>query len=362
MWIQQRVDPGQEIAEILHGRDAGWRRHQRAGLRQIRTEDAGLFDEPAADQQILDGGGSHVLVEAREGPTGGQIARYWFDHQREAFTVVRAPLGDPVVVSAHLVLSEIPSEARRLDPALEQIHRFVEARDASHGAARIVVTRFTGLAGTSDGRLRHYRPALFWLTTPHIAFAFTALSDGERWASALAEAGHRRAGEFTIDGRPAPIFVGDFRSLRPSQWLIDLLARDLEGTAPGDETPSDREVGLDRKALSAALRHALENFTRPDQLKESPFLRSRWVRRQAGETAPSPQLLRKLILEAVATMDENPHDAKLGRALNAAFLRPAPSRETAAERLDVPFSTFRRHLSKGTERLEEILWSLESGG
>ena len=150
--------------------------------------------------------------------------------------------------------------------------------------------------------------------------------------------------------------------MRPSEWLIDLLARDLEGTAPRDEKPRDGEAGLDRKTLGTALRHALENFTRPDQLTENPLLRSRWVRRQAGETAPSPQLLRKLILEAVASMDENPQDAKLGRALQAAFLRPAPSREIAAERLDVPFSTFRRHVLKGLERLEEILWSFESGG
>jgi hypothetical protein len=302
------------------------------------------------------------LVAAKEGPTSGRIARYWFDRQREGFTVVRAPAGDPVVVSLHLVLSEIPSEARRLDPALEQVHRFLEAHEPSHGGGRIVVTRFTGISTPSDGRLRHYRPALFWLTTPHLTFAFTALLEGERWAPALAEAGHRREGEFTIDGRTAPIFVADFRSLRPSEWLIDLLARDLEGAAPRAETPSDRQAGLDREALGTALRDALENFTRPDQLKESSLLRSRWVLRRAGDMAPSPQLLRKLIVEAVATMDENPQDAKLGRALQAVFVHPAPSREMAAERLGVPFSTFRRHVSRGIERLEEILWSFESEG
>jgi hypothetical protein len=299
------------------------------------------------------------LVQAQEGPRGGRIARYWFDHQREAFTVVRAPSGAPLVVSLHLVLSDIPSEARRLDPALEQIQRFLEAHEFAHGATHIVVTRFTGLSAPFDGRLRHYRPALIWLTTPQLAYAFTALSDGERWASALSEAGHRCEGEFTIDGRTAPIFVGDFRALRPSEWLMDLLTRDLEGTARRHDVPGDRQVGLDRKVLSTALHHALENFTRADLLQENPLLRSRWVRRKAGDAAPSPQLLRNLIVEAVATMDENPQDAKLGRALHAAFLRPAPSRELAAERIDVPFSTFRRHLSKGIERLEEILWSLE---
>jgi hypothetical protein len=149
--------------------------------------------------------------------------------------------------------------------------------------------------------------------------------------------------------------------LRPSEWLIDLLARDLEGTAPRSET-SKREMGLDREAFGAALRHALENFTRPDQLKESSLLYSRSVLRRAGDTAPSPQVLRKVIVEALTIMDENPQDAKLGRALQAVFIHPAPSREIAAERLNVPFSTFRRHVSKGIERLEEILWSFESEG
>jgi hypothetical protein len=104
----------------------------------------------------------------------------------------------------------------------------------------------------------------------------------------------------------------------------------------------------------------LENFTRPDQLQASPLLASRWVRTAAAEAAPSTQLLRRLIRDAVATMTGHPRDAKLARALEAAFVHPAPSREAAAERIDVPFSTFRRHLAKGLERLEEIIWSIES--
>jgi len=303
-----------------------------------------------------------ALIEAHEGPEGARIARYWFDRQREAFTVLRAPLGDPMVVSMHLVLGEIPAEARQIDPALEEIHRFMEARDGFGEGRRVVVTRFlAGRDPSSDGRLRHHRPMLLWLTMPRVAFAVTALSDGARWEKALAEVGHRREGAFAAGGRPAPIFVGDFRAQPPSEWLLGMLTRDVDGAAMPDEPARADEAGLDRRSFGAALQHALENFTRSDQLQGSALLRSRWARHGAGAEPPSPQVLRRLIREAVTAMTEHPRDARLARALEAAFLHPAPSREAAAERIDVPFSTFRRHLAKGIERLEEILWSSESG-
>lgn len=323
------------------------------------TLGSGWAEVPRPDERELVAG----RIAAHEGPQAADIARYWFDHQREGFTLLRAPLGEPMVISLHLVLPDIPGELRELDPALEAIHRFMEARDAFREGQHIVVTRFAlGRDRTSDGRLRHYRPMMLWLTSPHVAFAFTALSNGEHWAGPLTAVGHRREAEFCINGRSAPIFVRDFRSEPSSQWLLGVLARDVDGAAMPDDAARSGPVGLDRQAFGAALKDALENFTRTDQLRTNPLLRSRHARRRAGTEAPSPQLLRVLVREAVATMTGHPRDAKLARALQAAFLHPAPSREAAAERIDVPFSTFRRHLAKGVARLEEILWSMESAG
>jgi DNA-directed RNA polymerase specialized sigma24 family protein len=75
---------------------------------------------------------------------------------------------------------------------------------------------------------------------------------------------------------------------------------------------------------------------------------------------PSPALLRHVIEEAIAALADHPRDAKLARALEVTFLRPAPTRELAAERLDLPYSTFRRHLARAVERLAEVFWSMES--
>ncbi len=300
-----------------------------------------------------------ALVGAHE-PSGRRVAEHWFDRQRDAFTVLRAPSGEPVVVSLHLSFAEIPRDARELDPALDEIHRFLEARGGLQAGQRVIVSRLlVGRDPSSDGRLRHNRPMMRWLTEPGVVFAFTALSDGERWADALAEVGHARAGAFDAGGRAAPIFVGDFRARAPSEWALHALTRDLDGPAAAATAATAGDVGLDRPALGAALRQALEDFTRADQLQRNPLLRSRWLHRAASGEPPSPQVLRRLLREAVQSMTLHPRDARRARALEAAFLNPAPSREAAAERIDVPFSTFRRHLATGIERLEEILWSFE---
>ncbi|NJL21123.1 MAG: hypothetical protein HC895_10360 [Leptolyngbyaceae cyanobacterium SM1_3_5] len=42
-------------------------------------------------------------------------------------------------------------------------------------------------------------------------------------------------------------------------------------------------------------------------------------------------------------------------------MQPAATQEKAAELLDLPFSTFRRHLKAGITRVTEILWFQETG-
>ena len=43
-------------------------------------------------------------------------------------------------------------------------------------------------------------------------------------------------------------------------------------------------------------------------------------------------------------------------------MRPAPNQEAAAELLGLPFSTYRRHLSQGVQRVVAWLWDHEVYG
>ena len=50
------------------------------------------------------------------------------------------------------------------------------------------------------------------------------------------------------------------------------------------------------------------------------------------------------------------------RAVDRTYVRAAATQEAAAEVLGLPFSTYRRHLAAGVERLTERLWHWELRG
>jgi hypothetical protein len=58
-------------------------------------------------------------------------------------------------------------------------------------------------------------------------------------------------------------------------------------------------------------------------------------------------------------LQQTPRNNKLYRALYHTYLQPAATQEQAAELLDLPFSTYRRHLRSSIDYLVETLWQEE---
>ena len=73
------------------------------------------------------------------------------------------------------------------------------------------------------------------------------------------------------------------------------------------------------------------------------------------------EALRTLLEDTAECLADDPRDEKYHRAVHRTYVQPAPTQEKAAEQLGVPFSTFRRHLNKGLERVADILWEREAG-
>jgi hypothetical protein len=72
-------------------------------------------------------------------------------------------------------------------------------------------------------------------------------------------------------------------------------------------------------------------------------------------------VLRQLLRETAEGLQASPKLAKFYRALYHTYLQPAATQEQAAEVLDLPFSTYRRHLRSGIEELTGRLWLREIG-
>jgi hypothetical protein len=74
------------------------------------------------------------------------------------------------------------------------------------------------------------------------------------------------------------------------------------------------------------------------------------------------ELLQELIKETAENLKASPRDLKYYRAVYHTYLQPTPTQAKAAELLDLPMGTFRRHLKSGIEQLTEMLWQQEVGG
>jgi hypothetical protein len=106
-----------------------------------------------------------------------------------------------------------------------------------------------------------------------------------------------------------------------------------------------------------AVRDALRLYHDRAGLAGSPLVECPSVRAAARDGETGADALKRLLLEAAQALRERPRDAKFWRALELTYFRPAGSQELAAERLGVPFGTYRYQLAMGIERVAQALRS-----
>jgi len=115
---------------------------------------------------------------------------------------------------------------------------------------------------------------------------------------------------------------------------------------------------LTRSDFHIAVKDALRYYTRADLLLGNPLLQTRIVTAHGAKTAGVAHL-RRVLAEAAETIFVNERDQRLHRVLQLTYFQPAPKQEAVAERLGLPFSTYRRHLTAAVERIAEWLWHQE---
>jgi adenylate cyclase len=115
---------------------------------------------------------------------------------------------------------------------------------------------------------------------------------------------------------------------------------------------------LTRSDFHVAVKDALRFYTRADLLLGNPLLKARIVT-AGGARSAGVAHLRQVLAQAAETIFVNERDQRLLRVLELTYFQPAPKQEAVAERLGLPFSTYRRHLTAGVERITEWLWHEE---
>ena len=200
---------------------------------------------------------------------------------------------------------------------------------------------------------------------PAPAFTFIACAKPDDWGAMFAYADLARLHEadFEVGGRHYGVYGHDWRVLSTKAWQELLAQREIAASTQAIQSShvSEPLVVLSQPEFISSVHEALRNFSRPDALQENPLLRSRLVVQAAAKAEQQERIatLQALLREVAESLQSSPREAKHYWAVYHTYLRPAPTQEQAAELLDLPFSTFRRHLKAGMTRVADILWHRE---
>ncbi|MBL8153595.1 MAG: ATP-binding protein [Anaerolineae bacterium] len=311
-----------------------------------------------------------AIVQKHEGQDSARIASYWFSRQPDTVIVMRDNKRQPVGFVMMLALHRATPDDIAFDPAVRAARNYLQNNTALRPGESATLFRFWMERDTYQevspvqtqiflSMVRHY------LSTPGLAFTFLPSADPDFWMLAFSYADLARLpqADFTVDGRRYGVYGHDWRIVPPIAWLELMGEREVSSQANATPPPPvEQVIVLSESEFAEAVQAALRDYARPDMLHSNPLLRSKLVMEASGLNADEnarAAALRDLLRATAESMQQSPREAKFYRSLYHTYFQPAPTQEQAAEILDLPFSSYRRHLKSGITRVTEILWNQE---
>lgn len=313
----------------------------------------------ATDKRVL-----VAMVAAHEGEQAARLAQHWLAQQPERVRVFRQTAGGVQGFLLALALERVGEDERGLDPAVTAVWRYLQTQPPLRAGETATLFRFW-MAKDSYQAVTSVQSHIFlhivqhYLATPGLAYSFIPCADPDFWVAAFAYADLQRLhkADFVVGQQRYGVYGRDWRTLSPLAWLEFMAQREM-----GIEPTAQAEVLLAEAPFKAAVHQALRDRGDTAVLQKNALISSRLVTSLAGpNTTPAEraQVLQTLLTETLATFSQTPRQLKWHRALHHTYFQPAPTQEKTAELLQLPFSTYRRHLRQGIEALANRLWEKE---
>lgn len=314
------------------------------------------------------------IISRHEGPASAEHAARWLTSQPDNVLVLRGASGRVDGVLVQVALASALDEDRASDPGTAAAWAYLEQHAPLRSGEEATIFRFW-MARESYQDVSPAQSLIFvhmvrhYLTRRGLAFTFLPCAVPEFWAPIFAYADLTRLPEadFEVGGRRYGVYGHDWRAVPPMAWLLLLAERELAAGSLAAPRQPDAEplVVLSQAEFTVAVQRALHEYTRPEALRANPLLRSRLVVERAGTQAGAAEriaALQALLRETAESLQATPRLAKGYRAVYHTYLQPAETQEQAAELLDLPFSTYRRHLKTGITEVIARLWDAELQG
>ncbi|WP_189133631.1 ATP-binding protein [Wenjunlia tyrosinilytica] len=322
-----------------------------------------ITHDPEATEEALRPGDHDAVIsmtEQAEGPRSARIAQYWLHRQPQAFRLYRSTHSHrPVAFMTWLQLTA-PGDELDTDPMTAAAWKHVQDRPPLRVGQHLGMVRFM-IHPQAHGKLTpltqlmQLRICAHWIRSTGLAWSFVVTPHARLWAPLLHHHGHDPLQRTPWDRtRTLTLFAHDWRTTPAQTWLDRTQPGPLHEPAPTHHTT---DTPLNRSQFDHAVREALRQLHDPIALENNPLLTSGMLTHHSTDPAIA---LRNLISETIDTLLDNPRHTKMHAAVTTTYLKRIRTQEAAAKRLGLPYSTYRRHLAQGVQRVCELMWRMHT--
>lgn len=321
--------------------------------------------QPSDAPEILD------MISLFEGEGSAAAFEYWKAHPAAQVWVWRGANRKPeaflLKINAHAIGPGEPIA----DPVVARAWEYCRKQHQLRSGEQVAMFRMW-MVRDSYQQVSTLQSSIFLAIvqcyfTPGLAISMVSCANPRFWEQMFTYAEIRQAHEidFSAGAMPFGWFMHDWRKQPVSDWLEMLGKRGLGGPL---EEPAQKQAAevivLSEDAFDEAVNAALKCYHQRGELMENPLIKSQLVLRHTGTGASLPDriaCLKNLLEKELKEIEQSPADGKYCRVLYRTFFNPVGSQERAAEFLNMSFSTYRRYLKSGQERMAHGLWRQECG-
>lgn len=311
------------------------------------------------------------MIEHLEGADSLAVFDFWAKHPAAQIWVWRDARKQANAMVLKINGHELVADKRKFDPAVQQIMEYQQKNLHLRQGEQTAIFRMW-MVKDSHQQVSALQSNIFltivqYYFTPGLAVSFLAVLNPEFWKPILqyGDLTHIPELDFTVNDTPSGFYLHDWRVRPPLAWLELLGKRETGTTAEMEADMSGFQVVvLNETEFGEQTGEALRHFHNSNQLMQNLLVRSRCVVNSSGSEASDAVrvgVLKEKILAVVQEMEESPIDGKYHRVLYRSFINPVGSQEKTADFLNMSFSTYRRYLAAGVQRVAELLWAMEIG-
>lgn len=304
-----------------------------------------------------------TLARSLPGIAPPAMVDYWLHRQPEGFHLYRSTATGRVVgCLALLRFARWDAAEVVIDPVVGAVRDHIEGETGLHQGQQAQFARFMLIHGRRMERASVRARMLARITREILSqrrldWTFLNTNGDEQLGRLMEFAEFRPLTVRVPSACPGVTLCGhDWRAMGVTAWadlLDDRMLSGLPATSGGNPV---RTTILSRTAFDEAVHHALKAWHDRARLATNPLLHATFVTH--GSSGPE-QVLRKLIVSAVEAIDEDPKARGQRAAVWATYLEGGTTQQAVARELSLSFSTYRRYLKRGVERVCWYLWEQE---